>query len=328
LVFVGSVNADTIAVVPRLPGPDERLLADAVLHAGGGNSATAAVAAARLGGDVAFIGPAADDEQGERIRADLDREGVDTSGLIPVPAGMGGASVVLVDRSAGTRAICTRPLPPFAIPDTHRAARDLIAGARWVHADHLGWAAVQPLLDTSTTDRPRLSVDAGNPIPGFTPAGVDLYGPTVLSLRRTYGDLPVPDLLARALADGARCVVATDGAAGAHVAGDPYARQPVAALSDAERSGAVRGDPVHVPGFAVEVVSTLGAGDVFHGALLLAVDRGLDPPAATRYANAVAALSCRAVDGRSGVPTDAEVSAWLADREDQATGPRAHTPTG
>ncbi|MGH3488759.1 MAG: PfkB family carbohydrate kinase, partial [Actinopolymorphaceae bacterium] len=82
LVFVGSVNADTIAVVPRLPGSDERLLADAVVHAGGGNSATAAVAAARLGGDVAFVGPVAEDDQGERIRADLVREGVDTSGII------------------------------------------------------------------------------------------------------------------------------------------------------------------------------------------------------------------------------------------------------
>ncbi|MEQ4208408.1 carbohydrate kinase family protein [Actinopolymorpha sp. B9G3] len=309
LVFVGSVNADTIAVVPRLPGSDERLLADAVIHAGGGNSATAAVTAARLGGDVAFIGPVAADEQGERIRADLVREGVDTSGLVPVPAGTGGASVVLVDRSAGTRAICTRPLPAFGIPDTQRSARDLITGAGWVHCDHIGWAAVRPLLDPSAADGPRLSVDAGNPIPGFAPSGVDLYGPTVVSLRRAYGDLPVPDLLARALDDGARCVVATDGARGAFAAGDPYASEPASANGD--RQGDTRDEPVHVPGFTVDVVSTLGAGDVFHGALLVAVDRGLDLPTALRYANGVAALSCRAVDGRSGVPTDAEVTAWL-----------------
>jgi sulfofructose kinase len=331
LVFVGSVNADTIAVVPRLPGSDERLLADALVHAGGGNSATAAVAAARLGGDVAFIVPVAEDEQGARIRADLDDEGVDTSGLVSVSAGSGGASVVLVDRSSGTRAICTRPLPAFGIPDTHHAARELIAGACWVHADHVGWAAVRPFLDPDrASGGPRLSVDAGNPIPGFTPAGVDLYGPTVVSLRRVYGERPVPELLARARADGAGCVVATDGSRGAYASGDPYASDTwslaalpagtgapgTAAASDATFAGQdlpadAYGEAVHVPGFDVEVVSTLGAGDVFHGALLVAVDRGLEMTAALRYANAVAALSCRAIDGRSGIPTGAEVSDWL-----------------
>ncbi|WP_020574691.1 carbohydrate kinase family protein [Actinopolymorpha alba] len=288
LVFVGSVNADTIAVVPHLPAPDERFLARAVVHAGGGNSATAAVAAARLGGDVAFIGPVADDETGERIRADLTREGVDLSGVVPVPAGSGGASVVLVDQSTGTRAICTRPIPAFDLPVGR--ARELIAGAAWVHADHIGWPLVHALV--AAHRGPQLSVDAGNPIDGFTPAGVDLYGPTIPSLRRAYGELPAPDLLARALADGARRVVATDGPDGAFVA---------------EHAGT----HVRVPAFTVDVVSTLGAGDVFHGALVLAVDRGLGLPDAARYANAAAALSCRAIDGRSGIPTDDEVRALL-----------------
>jgi len=287
LVFIGSVNVDTITVVPHVPAPDERLVAETIVSGYGGNSATAAVAAARLGGDVAFIGPIADDEQGERVRADLEREGVDTSGVIPVPAGEGGASVILVDRSTRTRAICTRPMPPFEL--TPRA-RELVANAAWVHVDHLGWSPVRG-LDTT----PRLSVDAGNPIPDFTPRDVDLYVPTTASLQRAYGDLPIAALLDRALADGARVVVATDGAAGAYAA-------------------EARGRHVHVPGFEVEVVSTLGAGDVFHGALLVAVDRGLPLAEAVRYANAAAALSCRAIDGRSGIPTRTELEEWLAAR--------------
>ncbi|GAA2757309.1 carbohydrate kinase family protein [Actinopolymorpha rutila] len=289
LVFVGSVNDDAIAVVPHLPGPDQRLLAEALVHAGGGNSATAAVAAARLGGDVAFVGPIADDPTGERIVADLTREGVDVSGVVPVPAGAGGASVVLVDRSSGTRAICTRPLPAFELGPR---ARDLVAAAAWVHLDHLGWPATRDVL---VPDGPRVSVDAGNPIPGFHPRGVHLYGPTVDRLRLTYGEQPVGALLERARDDGAGLVVATAGADGAHLL-------------------PASGEPVHVPGFAVEVVSTLGAGDVFHGALLLAVDRGLDLPDAVRYANGAAALACRAIDGRSGVPTHDELTAFLTSR--------------
>jgi sugar/nucleoside kinase (ribokinase family) len=61
---------------------------------------------------------------------------------------------------------------------------------------------------------------------------------------------------------------------------------------------------VDIPGHPVAgVVSTLGAGDVFHGALLAALVRGLDLTDALTKANAAAALSCRALDGRSAIPT-------------------------
>jgi sulfofructose kinase len=58
-----------------------------------------------------------------------------------------------------------------------------------------------------------------------------------------------------------------------------------------------------VPGCPVDdMVSTLGAGDVFHGALLAAFARGLELRPALEKANAAAALSCRALDGRSAIP--------------------------
>jgi sulfofructose kinase len=57
------------------------------------------------------------------------------------------------------------------------------------------------------------------------------------------------------------------------------------------------------PGFTVDpVVSTLGAGDVFHGALLAQLVRDVPLPEALAAANEIAALSCRALDGRSAIP--------------------------
>jgi sugar/nucleoside kinase (ribokinase family) len=53
----------------------------------------------------------------------------------------------------------------------------------------------------------------------------------------------------------------------------------------------------------VEIVSTLGAGDVFHGALLAGLVHDLPLREALVQANACAALSCRALDGRSAIPT-------------------------
>jgi sugar/nucleoside kinase (ribokinase family) len=112
----------------------------------------------------------------------------------------------------------------------------------------------------------RLSVDGGNPIPDLDMARVELYAPNRDDGRR------------------ARITVITRGADGC------------TAYVDDER--------LDVPGHPVgDVVSTLGAGDVFHGALLAALVRGLDLADALAKANAAAALSCRALDGRSAIPT-------------------------
>jgi sugar/nucleoside kinase (ribokinase family) len=120
-------------------------------------------------------------------------------------------------------------------------------------------------------------VDGGNPIPNLDLAHVDLYAPT------------------EATDDGrrAKLTVVTRGADGCVAYAD--------------------GETIDVPGFPMEdVVSTLGAGDVFHGALVAALVRGLPLPDALVRANACAALSCRALDGRSAIPTWDELERSIA----------------
>lgn len=286
VVFVGAATVDSIALVAGFPAPDERVVAEELTFAGGGPAATAAVAAARLGVPAAFVGTVGDDADGERIVADLEAEGVDVSGVTRAAGRRSAASVIVVDRAHGTRAICARPGPAV---DPSRGA-DLVRGADWVHADHLGWAAVRALVDPAEVTRPRLSVDAGNPIPDFTPAGVDLYVPTIEALQRVHGEATPEALVQAALRDGARRVVATHGGRGSYGA-------------DAS------GEWAHAAGVRVDVVSTLGAGDVFHGALLAAHVRELPLAEALRYANTVAALSCTGLDGRSAIPTHDRVAA-------------------
>ena len=69
------------------------------------------------------------------------------------------------------------------------------------------------------------------------------------------------------------------------------------------------GEVVEAPATPVDAVSTLGAGDVFHGALLAQLVADVPLREALTFANACAALSCRALDGRSAIPTAAEVAA-------------------
>ena len=235
IVSVGLATRDTIYRVPELPEPDGRVLATERVVAGGGTAATAAVAIARLGVPVRFVGV-----------VDEDLPGVETVRM----AGRMVESTILV--GAGTRAIVTEPWTPFECP------ADALEGAEWVHVDHVGYGAVH--------GDHRLSVDGGNPIGGLDMSRVDLYAPNRDDGRR------------------AEITVITHGAGGC--------------------TAYVGDERFDVPGYPVaDAVSTLGAGDVFHGALLAALARGLDLADALVKANAAAALSCRALDGRSAIPT-------------------------
>lgn len=286
-VFVGVATLDAIALVDGFPAPDDRVIASQVVYAGGGPAATAAVAASRLGVRCAFVGTVGDDDNGRAILAGLETEGVDVSGVTVSPGEASAASVVVVDRLRDSRAICHRPAPRIDIS----AGLALIATTPVVHVDHAGWAPVAAAGGLG--ENQLLSVDAGNPIPGFTPRGVGLYVPTVEALHRTYEvTAPVEDLLALAVADGCVVVVATDGGGGC------------SALT-------ATGESAHAPAHTVPILSTLGAGDVFHGALVAAVVKGLALDRQLAFANVTAALSCRGLDGRSGIPSLAEVEAAL-----------------
>jgi len=262
VVCVGLATLDTILAVPRHPGPDDRVVATERVVAGGGPAATAAVALARQGVAVAFVGAVGDDAAGEAIHEELAREGVDVSRLDFVPGARSPQSTILVGPD-GARAIVhvpgTAPLEVRDLPDV-----------AWVHVDHVGYAAVRGR-------GLRLSVDAGNPIDGLDLAEVALYAPTGASLVGDPKD---------ALAAGAGLVVVTRGAAGSVA----YTRE---------------GEEIVVPSPEVDAVSTLGAGDVFHGALLAQFVRNVPLRDALAAANAIAAASCRALDGRSAIPVAA-----------------------
>ena len=283
VVSIGLLTSDTIVPMPGWPEPDGRMVVEPMTRAAGGPAATAAVAIARLGGSVVFIGAVADDPEGAALLAGIAAEGVQID-HVETRSGSGAQSVILVDLTTGTRSIlhaCGVQLETLSA-----AAADACSAAAWVHVDHAGHALA------TEVPRDRLSVDDGNPIPGLKLEGLGLYAPTRSALLARYPGRSVPGAVAAALHEGARRVVVSLGQDGALAA---------------DQTGAWR-----IPAVPVEVVSTLGAGDVFHGALLAALVAGHDLPGALRRANLAAALSCRALDGRSAIPTAAELDAALA----------------
>ena len=104
---VGSVNTDTVFSVAALPAPGETVLAAAPSSHPGGKGANQAIAAARAGARVQFVGAVGDDDAGRRLRRHLQSNGVGTDGLTTVP-GSSGSAVITVDRS-GENTIVVAP---------------------------------------------------------------------------------------------------------------------------------------------------------------------------------------------------------------------------
>jgi sugar/nucleoside kinase (ribokinase family) len=272
VICAGLATRDSIWRVPSHPDPDGRVVATELLVAGGGPAATAAVTLSRLGVDVGFAGAVGDDDAGTYVLHGLAVEGVDVSMLTVVPGGRTPQSAILVDPD-GRRAIVHHP------GDVPFPERELEAD--WLHVDHAGFGHVQGL------SLAMVSLDGGNPIEGLDLQGIALYAPTEERLRADFVDAQ------GAIDAGAELVVVTRGAEGS--------------VATARTGESVEAAGVPCDGF----VSTLGAGDVFHGALLAYLVRGAALNDALRAANTAASLSCRALDGRSAIPTRPELERAL-----------------
>ena len=288
VVCVGVITIDTIALVDKYPGEDERILADEISRAGGGPAAVAAVALSRLGVKSAIVGTIGDDADGKEVLRIFAQEGVDTSG-ISIGSTATAGSVIVASKEHSARAISTRQ--PIAQAAMNEAAKKLIASAQWVHVDHVGIKRLDE-AGISRGNGPQISFDAGYGVETFDPILVDLFVPTDRQMALRYPGIDLAVALENDSMKAGNTVVATQGSTGS------------AGFS-------LETGLVTAPGFKVDVTSTLGAGDVFHGALVAQLIQGHPLQEAMRRANAVAALSCRGLDGQSKIPTTTELNAYL-----------------
>lgn len=288
VLCVGVITMDTIALVDRYPEADERVLAQEISRAGGGPAAVAAVALARLGIPTAIAGTIGDDDDGREILRIFQREGIDASG-VAISTYPTAGSVIVAAKEKSTRAISSRQMLRQSPPNA--PALRLAQSVDWIHCDHVGITMLAE-LGITRGKAGRISFDAGYDVENFDPAIVDLFVPTDRQIALRHPSLTLAEGVAADAKRGRNVVVATRGSQGS------------AAYSDADGY-------VEAPGFSVDVVSTLGAGDVFHGALIAQLVQGFPLQEALLRANGVAALSCLALDGQSGIPTTAQLDAYL-----------------
>jgi sulfofructose kinase len=293
ILCVGHSALDRIYRIEAFPAQPTKVRALEHIEAGGGMSANAAVAIARLGGKAELWSRIGDDAAGVAIRAGLKAERVDIRYVQSFEGARSSTSAIIVD-DKGERLIVgqrdagmpggTSWLPLERVKEADAVLGDL----RWLE----GLRAV------------------------FTRARKEGV-PTILD-----GDLGAREALGGILK-------LTDYA----IFGAPALREFAPGSTDEERLNHVlslgplhagvtlggegytwreRDANGHVPAFSVSVTDTTGAGDAFHGAYALMLAEGRSSPERARIATAVAALKCTRLGSRAGLPTRAELDAFLA----------------
>jgi ribokinase len=287
VVVVASINVDLVVAVERLPAAGETVAGGRFARHGGGKGANQAVAAARLGADVAVVGAVGDDDLGAEALAELEREGIDVGAVQRLGGVPTGVAAIVVDR-AGENQIAVASganaaLEPAAV---EAALAERLTGPAGVVL------LVHEIEPPAVAAGARAAAAAGwtvvlNPAPAraLDPevlAASPILTPNLAEARELSGE-DAPEAAARALA----------GRTGA----------PVLVTLGAQGALLLDGDAVQrLPAPEVEAVDTTGAGDTVNGALAAELAGGRPIADAARFALAAAARSTTAPGARGGMP--------------------------
>lgn len=293
IAVVGSINMDLVTQAPRFAQPGETLLGEGFVTAPGGKGANQAVAAARLGAQVALVGALGRDAFGDQLHAGLARDGVDLSHVRRLDDDASGTASITV--AGGENSIVVVPAANAQVTPAQVEAASGMLG----RADAVLVQMEIPLETVHATLRlgQRLGVPVIlNPapaqrLPGAWLALARYVTPNQHELAVLLGADPAEDF--RSLMQRASVpVVLTRGGEGAWYR---------------ERAGAVQ----HQSAFPVPVVDSTGAGDTFNAALAVFLHEGL--PQAVRKACAAAALAVGRLGAQAGMPRVPELATLLGE---------------
>ena len=303
VVVLGALNVDLVVHTERLPGPGETVVGSDLVRHGGGKGANAAVAAARIGAQVRFIGAVGDDDVGASALADLRAEGIDTDGVSVIHGVPTGTALIIVDAtgenqiavSPGANAHLSVPLLLAALEVALVDAECLLVSTEipvetvQAAVRRAASSGIRCVLNPAPVSAELLSVIGAGVV--LTPNAGELLDLVALLPDVDHPDVDHRDSVGATAAAVARAtgsqVVVTVGKAGALLA------EPGAAIH-------------RVPPISVQAVDATGAGDTFNGVLAARLAVGDRLPEAVATATIAASLSVRRRGARSGMPTLAD----------------------
>lgn len=299
ILVVGSSNTDMIIRVPHIPGPGETILGGRFSMAQGGKGANQAIAAARAGGHVTFVARVGDDVFGEQALRSFEADGIDARFVRRATGTPSGIALIDVDdRGENSISVASGANALLSIEDIEMAGEAFAAAA-------IVLLQLESPIETVAA-AVRKAAELGVPVI-LNPAParplddgllklVNLLTPNEHEAERLTG-IPVRDeadarqAARRLRRRGAVRVAVTLGERGVYA-------------SSNELEG-------YLPAFKVEPVDTTAAGDVFNGALAVALAEGMPLAEALRFAQAAAAISVTRPGAQPSAPTRAEIEAFI-----------------
>jgi ribokinase len=297
VAVVGSANMDVVARVHSLPERGATVLGHSLVHTPGGKGANQAVAAARAGSEVVFVGRVGADSYGTGLVESLRWAGVSTEFVTVDPATPSGVALIMVDDEAQNIIAVVPGANGQVTSDDVDRAREAIASCSVLLLQ------LEIPLDT-VAHAARVGREVGLTVI-LNPAPAQDLSPEFLQLF----DVLIPNQAEVGRLSGVGSPV--DPASAAHMLVDAGAKAVVVTLGDEGAVVVDRAGESVVPPFPASAVDTTGAGDAFVGNLAhgLAAGRSLDE--AARFASAAAALSVERVGAQAAMPSGAQTAALL-----------------
>ena len=305
ILVVGSLNADLVVRAPRFPAPGETIQGEDLAIIPGGKGANQAVAASRLGADVAMIGRVGADSFGANLIENLKQNHVDATRVTRDETAATGTAVIVVD-SHGQNSIILSPganakvkpadVEPASFLDPKLLLLQLEIPIETVfHAARLAKeSGLRVLLNPAPArELPNeLLALADFIIPNETELSLLAGRTPAPSAKQTASDVKSVETAARSLVTReAQTVIVTLGANGAMIVNKDGAK--------------------HIPSFKVNVVDTTAAGDAFIGGFAVALLGGQSLEDAVQYASACGALAVTKFGAQPSLPTADKVEQFV-----------------
>lgn len=290
ILAVGVAVVDIVMTMDEMPRRAEKYRANGATIVGGGCGANAAAAITRLGGHCVLSARLGEDPVADMILNGLEQEGVDCSLVRRFADNRSSFSSIFIDKEGERQIVNYRdpelPLGAKWLEDEMPEFDAVLADNRWTAG------AMVAMQAANSQGKPGI-VDAESPILD-TEDVMRMASHVVFSAQglREYSETDdLPKGLKTAASKLGGLVGVTDGPKGVWWRED--------------------GVTDHMVGFDVDVVDTLGAGDVWHGAFALALAEQMPTRDAVLFSNAVAAQKCTRPGGREGSPTRIETDIFM-----------------
>ena len=293
VVGMGLNAVDFISVVPEFPAPNSKM---EILHfskQGGGQVATALVALSRWGVKTKYIGKVGEDDLGNFSLHSIRQEGVEVSSVTTEPSATNQVAIILVEKSTGERTILWNRDERLMYRKGELRKEEVCSG-KILHLDgHDIQAALQCVRWAKKEGIPTM-IDLDK-VESLTSKLIQKIDFVITSSR-----FP---MLYTGISDQRKALLELQ----KHTPGFLCAT-----LGHEGAVALINGEFLLVKGFEVKALDTTGAGDVFHAGFIYGLLQNWEVAEILRFANAVAALKCRDLGGRKGIPSLEEVQRFLS----------------